>query len=201
MKADNVRYLVFNADGKLVGMDNRDGDVLIVMDERLPGGKLGIQFGFSVSLDCNGVQMTLGEGGKLSLPYAFAMTKSKCLGCQDYSFHTVEVFGKFYSAIVYHECFETIGYHFFYEWYKFFLPEKEPLCCCQGRFLNRQLPHANAVMKSMCDYFSAKSNSFSEAYSNNYLGRDLRIHDRRYEPEPAEAGSTTGQEGTDNTLQ
>jgi len=188
MKANNVTYLVFESEGKIVGTGDRDGNVLVVNDERLPGGQLGIQFDFGVTLDCNGVQAHLGGGGRLDLPYASARTLSGHLGCQDYSFHAVEVFGKFYSAIVYHKCFDAIGYHFFYEWYKFFLPDREPHCCCKAGFLQRQLPYANAVMKSMCEHFASTGNFIAESYANDYLGRDLRIHDRRYEPELTEQG-------------
>lgn len=135
-----------------------------------PGGLCEIEFGFGIYIRFKYHSAHLAHGGELIIEGLRARTAYFLVGCQNYAFHSVSVGSKYYSAIVYHNCFENIGYHFFYDWYKFFLPEREPRCCCKENFNQVLLPYVNKVRRSMCHHFG-----LDDVYGKDVLTKDLRI--------------------------
>lgn len=166
--AGNVKYLVFGSDGEIL-----DSNKVEVLNKSLLGGFCEIEFGFGIDLVFKDFNAHLVGGGQLILPGIRARTSYFGVGCQNYSFHAVRVGEKHYAAIVYHDCFKDIGYHFFYDWHKFFLPEKEPKCCCKANFNKVLLPYANKVRRSMCSHFN-----LDDVYGKDVLTKDLRITSR-----------------------
>jgi len=161
MMASNVRYLVFDP----------NGDLIIGNEVCLQNGDIKIEFGFGIDIRIKGMpRIDFGGGGRIDMGCLSARTLSKHTGCQDYSLHEVRVHEGQYASIVYHECFENIGYHLFYEWYPFFLPSKEPHCCCKNNFNEVLLPYANKIMRSMCKHFKME-----EYYGNAVLTKDLIV--------------------------
>ena len=165
MMAGNVKYLVFGPDGEMLG-----SNTVKVLDKSLPGGFCEIEFHSGIDFMFDNFVAHLGGGGQFIIQGIRARTLSFSIGCGDYAFHAVRIGQKQYAAIVYHDCFKDIGYHFFYDWSKFFLPEKEPQCCCKADFNNKLLPYANKVRKSMCSFFN-----LDDVYGKDVLTKDLRI--------------------------
>jgi len=161
----NVKYLVFGPDGEML-----DNNTVEVSDKSLLGGFCKIEFGFGIDFMFNEFGAHLGGGGQLIIQGVRARTAYFTVGCQNYAFHSVRIGQKHYAAIIYHDCFKDIGYHFFYDWSKFFLPEQEPQCCCKADFNNVLLPYANKVRKSMCSFFN-----LDDVYGKDVLTKDLRI--------------------------
>ena len=173
----NVRYLVFNDSGDLV--DGGDIHVLHkikIVDEnydliRYDYKNVVLTFGFGLDIKGFTNSSLHLTNGNLYVDNLVARTKYHSVCGQNYTFHSVLLDGKHYSAIVYHDCFESIGYHFFYEWYKFFLPSNEPKCCCKTNYRNVLIPYVNKVQKSMCKHFKLE-----DCYGNCEVMPDLNVN-------------------------
>lgn len=155
MQCDNVRYLVFGTSGELL-KDN----IVSLLDE-----KITIGFEFDVVLEINEMQLRLGSGS-LYFPLGCAYIKHIDIGGQNIALSIIFINGKHYSAIVYHECFESLNMQLFNEWKDFFLGKK-PRCNCKGRYEKVLIPYANKVMQSMAKYFKLE-----DCYTDGEIDED-----------------------------
>lgn len=168
MKFNNLKYLIFDSNGELIDPENKDVNSNTIFIKEMDSS-----FGFNscLNIEYKKIPICLCDDSYIILPNIDARLKKINLGCGDISLHSIGINrNTYYGAIIYHDCFDAIGYHLFYEWYKFFLPEKEPHCCCKNHFNEILLPYANKVRKSMCKFFN-----LDDVYGKDIITKDLRI--------------------------
>lgn len=178
MKYDNIKYLVFDREGELIDPENKDRDSNVIQIENYTetsaGNKIDLTIDFGPCLQIQHGSSTLcivGYADNVSLFDVVAKSMVLHLGCGEVHFHSVRIGGEYYSAIIYNECFDSVGYHLFYDWMKFFLPNQPPSCNCGDSNLNESLlPYANKVRKSMCKFFN-----LDHIYGNCVVTKDLRV--------------------------
>jgi hypothetical protein len=169
MKFDNYKYLVFDESGKLL-----KNNVINLSKE------CSIEFNCNVNIiidvETKRMNLTL-TNGQLFVGSILINMCEKKIGSGDAYFIYVRYNQKYYGAIVYSENLSSVGFGLFYDWYKFFLPPKEPQCCCKGSFNKVQLPYVNKVMKSLVKYFNLQ-----KYYGNSCVDKDLCISNIGVQP-------------------
>lgn len=158
-----MKYFIFGTQGELL-----ESNEITVNENNIAL----IEFNSEVTVetyDCplNKITVTTGQ---VLLPGIRIRSKTKHFGCGDLHLHDVHVGNKQYGGIVHHDCFDSVGFHVFYEWFKFYLPKKEPMCNCKVQFNEVWLPYANNAMKSMVEYFELQ-----HVYGNAVITKDLNI--------------------------
>ena len=147
MKYGNAKYLVFGPEGELL-----ENNVVTETDKN--GISMSVEFNLG-TLDVEspiykyGNVSIAGTCNNLYVPGISARTKSNHFAGNDYCFFDCKIFGKQYAAIVYHDGLESNAPYLFYEWYKFYLPDRVPHCCCKRRFYKVWLPYVNKVYESI----------------------------------------------------
>lgn len=173
---DNATYLIFDGNGDMI--DDKKHDDHIFED--------GSYF---IKLSLSGVEIQRSMDYPIREPVVMVMdgisyfdgynikVKSGDIGGQEYKLLAVSGGKNNFRAtgIVYKKALDAIGYQFFYEFAKFFLPEREPRCCCKGNYNKVLLPYVNKVMQSMVKYHKVE-----EAYGNDVWTKD-GAKDKRYE--------------------
>jgi len=163
MKYDNMKYFIFGTQGELL-----EGNEIIVHENNIALIELNDVVTIE-TYDCplNRITVTTGQ---TFLPGVSIRSKTKHFGCGDISLHDISIGDKQYGGIVHHDCFDSVGFHVFYEWFKFFLPKSEPTCYCKEQFNEVWLPYANKAMKSMVEYFELQ-----HVYGNAVITKDLKV--------------------------
>jgi hypothetical protein len=152
MKFDNVKYLSFDKDGKMAN-------------------NIFSHNGFEIELNLNGISvksvgtgLIVHDGSVTTNCYSIKVQHSN-IGSREYNLMTLKSLSDSFrcSGIIYHEELDPIGWNLFFEFAKFFLPEREPRCCCKKEYNEVLLPYVNNVLKSMTKHFN------NEAYYGNSI--------------------------------
>lgn len=188
--ADNITYLVFDKNGEM--MENKQHEDTIF--------KCGYNDEFQIRVGSHGVDaLKISDGFKVDsnitvldghANFCEYSIRVKVIDIASHDCRLITVNhpnGFRCSAIIYHKQLDSIGFHWFYEFAKFFLPEREPRCCCKENYNKVLLPYVNKIMQSMVKHFKV-----GYAYENDEWTKDMVCtrKTKKEEIDPFDAGES-----------
>ena len=167
---DNATYLIFDKDGEIV--ENKQHEDCIFIDKN-DNGTYGIKLGLQgveierYGLYPNNTQLLVTSGSSFFDGYHLRV-KNGDIGGEDYMLISISGNNFRSAGIIYKKSLESIAFQFFYEFAKFFLPEREPRCCCKENYNKVLLPYVNKIMQSMVKY-----HKLEECYGDMEWTKDM----------------------------
>ena len=165
---DNATYLIFDKNGEIIENKKHEDHCFIEGSYVISLGLQGVEITRSMDYPIVEPQMFVTSGNSMFDGYNVRV-KHGDIGGEEYRLISVTGRNNFRaSGIVYKNTLDSIGWSFFFEFAKFFLPEREPRCCCKGHYNKVLLPYVNKVMQSMVKHFKLE-----EYYGNNEWTKDM----------------------------
>jgi len=154
-----MKYLIFNEDGEII-----EDNIIETTDGT-------IEFGSScITLNFNGNHTdTIVSGQVFINGWHIRVEQGNALG-RYYMLATMVKGNIRFSAIVNHIMEDEMQFQLFFKFAEFFLPTREPHCCCKSNYNKVLLPYINKVFRSMVKHYN-----YEEYYNNLEYTKNNRL--------------------------
>jgi len=164
---DNATYLIFDNNGEIVENKQHEDCIFVDGTYGIKLGLQGVEIERSMDYPIRCPQLLVTSGSSFFDGYHIRI-KNGDIGGEEYTL--ISISGNVFRAagIMYKKSLSSIGFQFFYEFAKFFLPEREPRCCCKENYNKVLLPYVNKIMQSMVKY-----HKLEECYGDMEWTKDM----------------------------